>query len=144
MKELLPCALCGNPDVDNDEGCFHFPARGRVIEHWAIQCGTPGCVGIEAPTREEVVRMWNTRHTEGARVEAREAIAWHVRSLGWNSGKPTAGDYAYWSGRGETIQCSYAEISTVVDYHKQAIREYCSESVAALIERRATELAEGK
>lgn len=70
MSELLPCPLCGNPDVDNDEGVFHFPARGHVLETWRIQCGKPGCVSIEAGTREAVVAMWNTR------AEAVPASAW--------------------------------------------------------------------
>lgn len=70
MSELLPCPLCGNPDVDDDEGCFHFPARNHVLECWAIQCGTPGCVGIEAPTREECVRKWNTRSAIPASTQA--------------------------------------------------------------------------
>lgn len=75
MSELLPCSLCGHPDVDNDEGVFHFPARGHVLETWRIQCGKPGCVSIEASTREAVVARWNTR------AEAVPASAWRQAHL---------------------------------------------------------------
>ena len=61
MIELLPCPFCGNNDIDNDEGLFHHPARGCVIETWEIRCGKPGCASIEAETQEECIRMWNTR-----------------------------------------------------------------------------------
>lgn len=83
MIELLPCPFCGNNDIDNDEGLFHHPAHGCVIETWEIRCGKPGCASIEAETQEECIRMWNTRaaiadpistprHTDCAAIQSGE------------------------------------------------------------------------
>jgi len=57
-ERLLPCPFCGNPDVQDDEGCYPT-SRG-----WQVLCGDPFCnASISGETRELTVAKWNRRPT---------------------------------------------------------------------------------
>ena len=57
MADLKPCPFCGSEVLEMDKGDLHDDCD----LWWYITCYDCPCQGVEALSKNEVIKAWNTR-----------------------------------------------------------------------------------
>lgn len=59
MTKLKPCPFCGSDILEMDKA--QNPYSNFDDHFWFVTCYQCPCQGVEAKTKEEAIKAWNTR-----------------------------------------------------------------------------------